>query len=55
MQNYKPKLSEGQLKLAVAEYLEYKTNLGELYADRLNSGEVIVVAGQGRRRIKLCL
>ena len=47
-------MKESDLKLAVSDYLEYKTNLGELYADRLNSGEVIVVAGKGRRRVKLC-
>jgi len=47
-------LREADLKLAVSEYLQYKTNLGELYADRLNSGEVIIVAGQSRRRVKLC-
>lgn len=47
-------MKEADLKLAVSEYLQYKTNLGELYADRLNSGEVIVVVGQSRRRVKLC-
>ncbi len=47
-------ITEAQIKLAVADYLTYKMNLGELYFDRLNSGEVIVVAGKSRRRIKLC-
>ena len=47
-------MREKDLKLAVSQYLEYGTNLGRWYADRLNSGEVIVVAGQSRSRIKLC-
>ena len=47
-------MSEADLKLAVSEYLEYLTNQGKLYADRLNSGEVIIIQGQDRRRIKLC-
>ena len=51
----KGQMSEADLKRAVSDYLEYKTNLGELYADRLNAGEVIVNYGaSGRRRIKLC-
>lgn len=54
MQNYKPKISESQLKLAVSDYLEYGLNQGKWYADRLNSGEIIAVAGNSRRRIKLC-
>ena len=47
-------MREKDLKLAVSQYLEYGTNQGKWYADRLNSGEVIVVAGQSRRRITLC-
>ena len=47
-------MKEKDLKLAVSEYLEYGTNQGKFYADRLNSGEVIVMAGQNRRRVKLC-
>ena len=47
-------LNEHDLKLAVAEYLQYLTNQGKFYADRLNSGEVIEVRGKTRRRIKLC-
>ena len=47
-------MREADLKLAAAEYLEYLTNQGYLYADRLNSGEVIEVRGKTRRRIKLC-
>ncbi len=49
-----PPMSEADLKLAVAEYLEILTNQGKLYADRLNSGEVIILQGQSRRRVKLC-
>jgi len=47
-------IKEADLKLAVSEYLQYGTNQGRWYADRLNSGEVIVIAGQSRRRVKLC-
>lgn len=47
-------MEEADLKLAVSEYLQYGTNQGRWYADRLNSGEVIVIAGQSRRRVKLC-
>jgi len=47
-------MKEADLKLAVSDYLQYGTNQGRWYADRLNSGEVIVVAGQSRRRVKLC-
>ena len=47
-------MKEKDLKLAVSEYLQYGTNQGKWYADRLNSGEVIVVVGQSRRRVKLC-
>lgn len=47
-------MKEKDLKLAVSDYLQYGTNQGKWYADRLNSGEVIVVAGQSRRRVTLC-
>ena len=47
-------ISERDLKITVSAYLQYKMNAGELYFDRLNSGEVVVMAGQSRRRIKLC-
>lgn len=47
-------MKEKDLKLAVSEYLEYGTNQGRWYADRLNSGEVIVIAGESRRRVILC-
>lgn len=47
-------IKENDIKLAVAEYLQLLANQGELYADRLNSGEVIVLRGNTRRRVKLC-
>ena len=47
-------LSEGDLKRSVEDYLQYKMNAGELYFDRLNSGEFIEVRGESRRRIKGC-
>ena len=48
-------IRERDLKITVSAYLQYKMNAGELYYDRLNSGEVVVMAGQSRRRIKLCV
>ena len=53
----KPKsirISEGQLKAQVNDYLQYKMNAGELYYDRLNSGDYIELRGETRRRIKGC-
>ena len=50
----KPKPSEGELKLAVSEYLEYKTNSGELYADRLNSGAIYEKRGDKTYGVMLC-
>lgn len=47
-------ITEAELKKAVDDYLTYAMNQGKLYFDRLNSGEIIVVAGQSRRRITLC-
>ncbi len=47
-------MKEADLKRCVADYLQFGTNQGRWYADRLNSGEVIVIAGQSRRRVKLC-
>ncbi len=47
-------MKESNIKLAIAQYLEYGMNQGKWYSDRLNSGEVIVVGGKSRRRIKLC-
>lgn len=47
-------MTEADIKLAVADYLQYKQNAGELYYDRLQSGEFIEVRGGPRRRIKGC-
>lgn len=41
----KQTISESDLKYAVAQYLEYGTNQGKWYADRLNSGAVYVKRG----------
>lgn len=45
---------EKDLKTAVEDYLQIKQNQGELYFDRLNSGDFIEVRGNTRRRIKGC-
>lgn len=45
---------ERDLKRAVSDYLQYKTNLGELYADQLFTGEAIEVRGKTRRKIQGC-
>ena len=47
-------MTEADLKRSVEDFLTYAMNQGKLYFDRLNSGEVIVIAGKSRRRIKLC-
>ena len=47
-------MKEAELKLAVSQYLEYKTNLGELYADRLNSGAIYEKRGDRVYGVKLC-
>lgn len=47
-------LREADIKRTVDDFLQYEQNAGVLYYDRLNSGEIIVMAGQSRRRIKLC-
>ena len=47
-------LGEGDVVRTIKDYLEYGTNQGKWWAERLNSGEVIIVAGQTRRRVKLC-
>ncbi len=49
-----PIITEKDLKFAVEQYLEYGTNQGKWYADRLQAGEVIEVRGKTRRRVKLC-
>ena len=54
MANYKPKLTEAQLKRQIGDYLEYGMNQGNWYYDRLNSGEIVAIFGQSRRRITLC-
>ena len=47
-------MNEAELKKAVTEYLDYRMNLGELYWDRLPSGEWIEVRGNTRRRVRGC-
>ena len=47
-------VSEANVKKSIEEYLMYKQNLGQLMFLRLNSGELIAMAGKTRRRIKLC-
>ena len=47
-------MKETELKSQVEDYLDYKMNQGELYWDRLNSGDFIEVRGNTRRRIKGC-
>lgn len=47
-------MKEAQLKKQIAEYLQIGVNQGKWYADRLNAGEVIIVQGKSRRRVKLC-
>ena len=54
MQNYKPSLTEAQIKRAVADFLEYGCNQGKWYSDRLQAGEFIEVRGKTRRRVKGC-
>ena len=47
-------VKEADIKKGVADYLQIKMNQGKLWFARLNSGEIIAVAGESRRRIKLC-
>ena len=47
-------MKEKDLKLAVSQYLEYGTNQGKWYADRLNSGSVLVKRGDKTYRVELC-
>lgn len=47
-------MKEQDLKLAVSQYLEYLTNQGKVYADRLNSGSVLVKKGAKTYRVGLC-
>ena len=46
------KISEADVKLAVAEWLQYAENQAKLYFERLNAGEFIETRGATRRRIK---
>jgi len=45
---------ESDLKLAVSQYLEYLTNQGKLYADRLNSGAIYEKRGDRTYGVMLC-
>ncbi len=47
-------MTEADLKRCISDYLQIGTSQGRFYADRLNSGEVIEVRGNTRRRVKLC-
>ena len=47
-------MKEKDLKLAVSEYLQYGTNQGKWYADRLNSGAVYVERGDRTYGVQLC-
>ncbi len=47
-------MNEADLKLAVSEYLQYGTNQGKWYADRLNSGSLLTQRGQSTYRVNLC-
>lgn len=47
-------MKESDLKRTVSEYLEIGTNQGKWYADRLNSGSVLVKRGNKTYRIELC-
>lgn len=54
VKNWRLSLTEAEVKRQVEDYLQYQTNLGKLMYLRLNSGELVAVAGETRRRIKLC-
>ena len=47
-------LTESEVKYTVSDFLQYEQNAGNLYFDRLNSGDFIEVRGQTRRRIIGC-
>lgn len=47
-------MRERDLARAVEDWLQYQKNLGHLTWDRLNSGSLIVYAGDTKRRIGLC-
>ena len=46
------KISEADVKRAVEDWLQYASNQGKLYFERLNAGEFIETRGDTRRRIK---
>ena len=48
------KQTEGQLKLACENYLQYLMNQNLLYWDRLNSGNIITKRGKYTFRVRLC-
>ena len=50
----KLKISEASVKSAVEARFQIAQNQGQLVYLRLNSGELIAMAGESRRRIKLC-
>ncbi len=52
--NYKPELTEAQVKRAISDRLELAQNQGQLFFARLNSGDFIEVRGKTRRRIRGC-
>ena len=47
-------MKEADTKRTIADYLETGMAQGKWYYDRLQSGEVIEVRGNTRRRVKLC-
>ena len=48
------RMKEADLKRTISDYLEYGTNQGKWYADRLNSGSVIVKKGSRQYKVQLC-
>ncbi|MFA5299102.1 MAG: hypothetical protein WC389_12920 [Lutibacter sp.] len=55
LKDYKPKISEAQLKKSIQDYLQVLENQGVLYWDRLNSGELLVLnKDESKRLVKLC-
>ena len=47
-------MKESDLKRQVWDYLQYKTNAGELYFDRLNSGAIYEKRGNKTFGVQLC-
>lgn len=54
MQDYKPKLTEAELKRQVEDFLQYGMNQGRWYFDRLNSGSLLTKRGESTYRVNLC-